>query len=90
MLQMMADAASLAHSRCRDDNLGLIIKIDHPGLVACNRSLKSRKDQRIDSFLHQSHRLFIKAGFHILIKYVGGFNRQRAVYIDFESLVLGQ
>ena len=90
VLQMVPDPAGLTHAGGREDHLGLLVKIDHLGLIGGDGGAKPREDQRVDPLLHQGKRLLVKTRLYILIEHIGCLNGQRTVHIYFKILILGK
>ena len=82
----MPDPPRLAHAGRRENDLRLVIEIDHLRLVAGDRHPKPRKTDRVDALLHKRERGVIKAVLHILAKNRGGFHRERTVHIHLKIL----
>ena len=90
MLQMMADATSLTHTGCRDDNLRLRIHIDHLRFITCDCDLQSVKLNWIHTRLDQFQSSIVKAVCDILVKDIRCLNCERTIDIYFKIRILRQ
>ena len=86
---MVADAARIAHARCRDDDLGHGVGVDRHGFFLSLADMQAGELQRVLAGLHQSQGFLVIALAEILAEDGGRFACQRAVHIDREVAVAG-
>ena len=87
VLQMMADAARIAHAGRRDDDLGRFIAVDGHRLLLRLADIQAGELQRVFTALHQRKRLLVIALGKIFAEDRGGLAGKRAVHKNREIAV---
>lgn len=89
MLEVVADAACLAHAAGRDDDLGHPVGVDHPGLIAGHADLQPRELDGVDALGQQRPGILVKAVGVGIFEDAGRLNGKGAVDVDREIAVAG-
>ena len=87
VLEVMLDPSGVAHTARGDDDLRLLDEIDRPGVVRRDSRLQPVKADRVNPFLKQCRRLFVKILIHPLLKNLRRFICKRRIHINLEPLV---
>ena len=89
VLEVVADAACLAHAAGRDDDLGHPVGVDHPGLIAGHADLQPRELDGVDALGQQRPGILVKAVGVGIFEDAGRLNGKGAVDVDREIAVAG-
>ena len=87
VFQVMLNPTGIAHTTGRDNDLRAVVKVDGFGFFTGDGKFQSRERDRIDSFIDQLHRLFIKTVFVVFIKYSSCSYCQRTIHKHRETIV---
>ena len=87
VLEVVADAACLAHTAGREDDLWHAVCIDHAGFITGHRDAQPREGDRINAFFQQSAGVRIKAVRVGIFKDAGRLDGKRAVNVHREVAV---
>ena len=77
VLQVMLDAARVAHSARGDDDLRMRVIVDRPGVLRCDGRLQAREADGIDSLRKQLSGLCVKVAVHPLPEDIGRLDGKR-------------
>ena len=89
VLQVVADAAGVAHPAGRKDDLGGRVRVDRPGLVAGDADPQPRERDGVGAGVQQGLGLGVKAGLVGVPENAGGLDGQGAVDVHREIAVAG-
>ena len=87
VLEVMADAACLAHAAGRQDDLRRAVGVDHTGLVTGHGDPQPRHVDGVDALFQQGAGLLVEAVRVCVPEDAGGLGSQRAVDVDREVAV---
>ena len=87
VLEVMTDAACLAHAAGRQDDLGRAVSVDHTGLITGHGDPQPRHPDGVDALFQQGAGLLVEAVRVCVPEDAGGLGSQRAVDVDREVAV---
>ena len=87
VLQVVTDAAGIAHAAGGDDHLGLLVHIQGLGIVRGDRQAQVGAGDGVDALLEQLQGFLIGALVGVLLEHIGGFHGQGAVHVHREVVV---
>ena len=86
---MVADAAGVAHTAGREDDLGGQVRVDHPGFVAGDADPQPREGDGVDPRVQQGPGVGVKTVLAGIPEDAGGLDGQGAVDVHREIAVAG-